>query len=55
MQDGADQQRVAGLLPMVAALKRAFRIDQHVGDVLDVADFPLAAANLKQRVVGGGR
>ena len=54
MQDGADQQRVAGLLPMVAALKRAFRIDQHVGDVLDIADFPLAAANLEQRVVGGG-
>ena len=55
MQDGADQQRVAGLLPMVAALKRAFRIDQHVGDILDVADFPFAAANLEQRIVGGGR
>ena len=54
MQDGADQQRVAGLLPMVAALQGAFRIDQYVGDVLDVADFPFAAANLKQRVVGGG-
>ena len=55
MQDGADQQRVAGLLPVVAALQRAFRIDQHVGDVLDIANFPLAAANLEQRVVGGGR
>ena len=55
MQDGADQQRVAGLLPVVAALQRAFRIDQHVGDVLDVADFPFAAAHLEQRIVGGGR
>ena len=55
MQDGADQQRVAGLLPMVAPLERAFGIDQHVGDVLHVADFPFAAANLEQRIIGGGR
>jgi hypothetical protein len=40
MEDRADQQRMAGLLPMIAPLQRAFGIDQHVGDVLDVADFP---------------
>src|SRR3546814_4295013 len=38
MQDGADQQRVAGLLPMAPAFERAFVVDQDVGDVLDVAD-----------------
>ena len=53
MQDRADQQRVAGLLPVVAPLQRAFGIDQHVGDVLHVAHFPFAAADLEQRVVGG--
>ena len=53
MQDRADQQRVAGLLPVVPALQRAFGIDQHVGDVLDVAHFPFAAAHLEQRIVGG--
>ena len=44
---------MARLLPVVPFLQRAFGIDQHVGDVLDVADFPLAAADLEQRVVGG--
>ena len=38
MEDRADEQRVAGLLPMVAPLERAFGVDQDVGDVLDVAD-----------------
>ena len=37
VQDRADQQRMAGLLPVVAPLERAFGIDQDVGDVLDVA------------------
>ena len=55
MQDGADQQRMAGLLPVIAPLQRAFGIDQDVGDVLDVADFPFAAADLEQRIVGGAR
>ena len=55
MQDGADQKRMAGLLPVVPPLQRAFGIDQHVGDVLDVADFPFAAADLEQRIVGGAR
>ena len=55
MQDGADQERVAGLLPMVPPLQRAFGIDEDVGDVLDVADFPFAAADFQQRIVGGAR
>src|SRR3546814_19132568 len=42
---------MAGLLPVIAAFERAFRIYQDVGDVLDVADFVGAAANLEQRVV----
>jgi hypothetical protein len=52
MQDGADQQRVRSLLPMVALLQRAFGIDQNVRDVLHVAHFMRAAPNLQQRVVG---
>ena len=55
VQDGADQQRVAGLLPVVSPLQRALGIDQNVGDVLDVADLPLAAADLQQGIVGGAR
>src|SRR3546814_1540619 len=53
MQDGPDQQRVRGLLPMVALLQRAFGIDQNVRDVLHVAHFMRAASNLQQWVVGG--
>src|SRR4051812_38331569 len=36
---------------MVAPLERAFRVDENVGDVLDVADFLRAATNLEQRIV----
>ena len=53
MQDRADQERMAGLLPMIAPLERAFGIDQDVGDVLDVAHLAFAAADLEQRIVGG--
>jgi hypothetical protein len=53
MEDGADQERVAGLLPVISFLERALWIDQDVGDVLNVADLPFAAANLEQRIVGG--
>jgi hypothetical protein len=53
MQDGADQQRVAGLLPMVPPFERSFRIDQDVGDVLHVAHLGLAAADFEQGIVGG--
>jgi hypothetical protein len=33
MEDGADEERVAGLLPMIAPFQRAFGIDENVGDV----------------------
>ena len=52
VQDGADQKRVAGLLPVVPLFEAAFGIDEDVGDVLDVAHLPLAAAHLEQRIVG---
>ncbi len=51
VEDRADQQRVAGLLPMIAPLQRALGVDQDVGDVLDVTDLGRAAAHLQQRVV----
>ena len=54
VEDRADQERVAGLLPVAAPLQRAFRVDQDVGDILHVADLGLATAHLQQRVVGGG-
>ena len=52
VQDRPDQKRMAGLFPMVALVERALGIDQDVGDVLDVADFPFSPANLEQGVVG---
>jgi hypothetical protein len=53
MQDRSDEKAVAGLLPMIAAVERSFRIDQDVGDVLDIAHFLIAAPHLQQRIVGG--
>ncbi len=54
MQDGADQERMARLLPVIAPLERAFGIDQDVRDVLHVAYFMRAAPHFEQRVVRGG-
>ncbi len=51
VQNGTDQQRMAGLLPVVAPLERALGINQNVGDVLHVADFMRAAPDFEQRVV----
>ena len=53
MQDGADQQRVRSLLPMVAAFECAFGIDQDVRDVLHIAHLMRAAPDFQQRVVRG--
>jgi len=51
VEDRSDQQRVGGLLPMVAALERPFGIDQDVGDVLDIADLLQASPHLEQGIV----
>ncbi len=54
VEDGADQEGVAGLFPVVPFLQRSFWVDQDVRDVLDVAHLPLALSHLQQRVVGRG-
>jgi hypothetical protein len=51
VENRADQKRMAGLLPMVAAFERAFGIDQNVGDILDVAHLVGAPANFEQRII----
>ena len=45
---------MAGLLPVVPAFERAFWIDEDVGDILDVANFPLALPRFQQGIVGSG-
>lgn len=52
MEYGTNQEGVAGLLPVVRLLQATLLVDQDVGDVLDVAHLPLAAADLEQRVIG---
>ena len=52
VEDGAHQQRMAGLLPVVAPLQCPFRIHQDVGDVLHVAHLVHAAPHFQQGVVG---
>ena len=47
MQDGADQEGVTGLLPMVTPLERAFRVDENVGDILNVAHFGVATPDFE--------
>ena len=39
VENRADQQRMAGLFPVIAPFERSFRIDQDVGDVLGIANF----------------
>jgi len=53
MEDGADEQRVARLFPVVTPLDRALGIDQNVCDVLDVAYLLGATPDLEKRVVRG--
>src|SRR3546814_2811787 len=47
MEDDADQQRMAGFLPVIAPLQGAFGIDQDIGDILHIADFMAAFAHFK--------
>jgi hypothetical protein len=53
VENGADQQRVAGLLPMIATFDRSLRVDQYVRDILEIARLPLAATNLQQWILRG--
>jgi len=39
---------------MVAFFEAALRVDQHIGDILNVADFPFSPAHLEQRIVAMG-
>ena len=55
MEDRADQKRMAGLLPMIAPLQGAFRIDQDIGDVLHIAHLVRSLAHFEQRVVARAR
>jgi hypothetical protein len=48
VEDCPDQKRMARLLPVVAPLECALRIDQDVRDVLNVADLPFATPDLEQ-------
>ena len=54
VQDGANQQPIGGLLPVVADLAGTLGIDQDVGDVLHVPDLVRALAHLQQRIEAGG-
>ena len=55
----ADEQGVAGFLPMGTAFKGAFRVNQNIGNVLDVPDFGSTFAHFQKRIVAsascGGR
>ncbi len=51
MENGADEQGVAGLFPMIAPLERAFGINQDVGDILHIAHLAVATPHFKQRVI----
>jgi hypothetical protein len=54
VQDGAGEQRVRALLPVVAPGPRPFRVDQDVGDVVNVPHLVESPARLQQRVEAGG-
>ena len=51
VEDHANEERMAGLFPMIRLSERAFRIDQNVGNILDVADFVRPFAHFQERVV----
>src|SRR5271155_3405954 len=46
---------MAGFLPVIPTLKRAFGINQDVGDVLRITYFVVSFADLKQRIIGRAR
>ena len=52
VKNSSDQQGVASFLPVIPPFQRPFGIDQHVGDILHVTDFPLPSPHFQKRVVG---
>ena len=54
VQDGAGQQGVSRLVPVIAAVAGAFGINEDVGDVLHIAHFLRALAHFQQRIEAGG-
>ena len=46
---------MAGLFPVISFLEASFRIDEHVGNVLDIAHFQHAAAHFEEWIVGRRR
>src|SRR5882762_4881467 len=55
MQDRANQERMTGLFPMIAALERPFGINENVRDILRVTYLAVAFADLKQRIIRRAR
>src|SRR6185437_4122697 len=53
VQNCPNQQRVAGLLPVIAALQGAFGINENVRNVLCVAYLAIALSDLKERIISG--
>lgn len=53
MQDRADQQAMAGLVPMFPFVQAPFGIDQNIRDILHIADLPFPLPNLQPGIVGG--
>ncbi|MNI39454.1 hypothetical protein D3C73_936360 [compost metagenome] len=51
VEDRPDQQGVAGFLPVAAPFERSFRIDEDVGDVLNVPHLVGTFADFQQRIV----
>ena len=52
VKDGSNEQGVAGLLPVVPPFQRPLGIDEHVGDILDVANLPFPSSYFQERIVG---
>jgi hypothetical protein len=53
VQDGAGQERLRRLPPVIAPVARPFPVDQHVGDILHVAHLVLAGTHFEQRFEPG--
>jgi len=52
VQNGADKQRVAGLLPVISAFQRTFGVNENVGDILNITHLGGPASHLQQWIVG---